>query len=185
MPYSAENAQTYFHWAHYLHKTISQDHSATLALLHSAAPTAPWYEDLLELHRLGNVFGQWTTLSHYFDEVVAGEYAAAASPDDFHGDYLSERTTAQVPRPISGFARHVRLRRRIDTLWTLAAFSRGLLGRNDPLRVDARLRELEDQMETTATDPGRALVEIEEEAGRALAERLLMRAPADVPGFLL
>src|SRR5204863_283998 len=47
MPYAAENAQTYFHWAHYLHKTISQDHSATLALLHGAAPTAPWYDDLL------------------------------------------------------------------------------------------------------------------------------------------
>src|SRR5262249_15550486 len=66
MPYAAENAQTYFHWAHYLHKTISQDHSATLALLHGAAPAAPWYDDLLALQRLGKVFGQWTTLSHYF-----------------------------------------------------------------------------------------------------------------------
>jgi hypothetical protein len=185
IPYPAENPQTYFHWAHYLHKTIAQDHSATLALLHTSAPAAPWYDDLLELHRFGNVLGQWMTLSNYFNEVTAGEYATAASADDFHGDYLSERTTAHVEHPVSGFARHVRLRRRIDTVWTLAALSRGLMGRNDPLHLDARLQDIEDSIEKTGLDPGLELEKIEKEAAEALAARLLARAPADNPGFLL
>jgi hypothetical protein len=184
MPYLAENAQTYFHWAHYLHQTIAQDHAATLAILHTSAPAAPWYDDLLELQRFGNVLGQWTTLSHYFDDVMAGEYAAAASADEFHGDYLSERLAALSARPVSAFARHVRDRRRIDTVWTLAALSRGLLGRDDPLRVDTRLQEVEDNFEQTGADPGMELAKIEEEAAQVLASRLLARAPADNPGLL-
>lgn len=184
MPYPVENPQTYFHWAHYLHKTISQDHSATLALLHTSAPAAPWYDDLLELHRLGNVLGQWMTLSRYFNDVMAGEYAAAASADEFHGDYLSERTTAHAERPVSGFARHVRLRRQVDTAWTLAALSRGLMGRKDPLFVDARLQAVEDHIEETG-EPAPDLEAIEQEVTQALAARLLARAAADTPGLLL
>lgn len=38
VPYSADNAQTFFHAAHYLHRTIMQDHAATLALIHKSEP---------------------------------------------------------------------------------------------------------------------------------------------------
>ncbi|HLJ92356.1 MAG TPA: hypothetical protein VKU02_04105 [Gemmataceae bacterium] len=184
IPYAAENPQTYFHWAHYLHKTIAQDHSATLALLHTAAPAAPWYEDLLELHRLGPVFGQWMTLSSFFREATAGEYVTS-SGDEYHGDALGQRTTAHAEGPVSSFARHVRYRRRIDTVWTLAALSRGLRGRNDPLHLNARLQELEDRFEMTGADPLLDLEKVEHEAAEALAERLLARAEGDNPGFLL
>src|SRR5262249_24791094 len=64
-PYAADNPQTWFHFVHYLHKTILQDHAATLALLHAGAAAAPWYHDLLELCRFGPVLGQFTTLSRY------------------------------------------------------------------------------------------------------------------------
>jgi hypothetical protein len=94
VPYRAENPQTFFHVAHYLHRTIMQDHGATFALLHSTASAGPWYEDWLELSRLAPVLGQWTTFSRYFNDVSAGEYISAASADEFHGDYLNERTQA-------------------------------------------------------------------------------------------
>jgi hypothetical protein len=184
-PFPAENPQTYFHWAHYLHKTIAEDHTAILVLLHTSAPAAPWDGDLLELHRLGHVLGEWRTLSGFFNDVLAGEYAAAASPDDFHSNYLEQRTSAHVERPISGFARHFRFRRQIDTVWTLAAFTRGLMSRHDPLQIDTRLKKLEDQFEQTGADPGRELEVVEKEAAQTLADRLLARAPADRPGFLL
>jgi alpha-mannosidase len=182
-PYTADNPQTYFHWAHYLHKTIAQDHSATLALLHRGTPAGVWYEDLLELSRLAPVFGQWMTLSRYLSDVMAGEYAAAASADEYHGDYLTERTAVREPQPVSGFARHIRLRRRLDTAWTLAGLSRGLMGRNDPLRLDERLTELEDRIESRLETGD--LEKIEQEAGVALAARLLVRAQNPTPGYLL
>ncbi len=157
MPHKADNPQTFFHWAHYLHRTIAQDHSATLALLHTGALVAPWYNDLMELSRFGSVLGQWMTLSRYLNEVTAGEYTTAGSPDDFRGDYLSDRTGAHSPEPVSWFARHARLRRRIDKVRTLAALSRGLAGRNDRLRTEASLDEMENTIETAGVDPGAAL----------------------------
>src|SRR5207253_958651 len=118
-----------------------------------------WYLDLLELCLLGPVLGQWTTLSRYFGDVMAGEYVSTSSADDFHGDYLSERAAAGNTQPIGWFAQHVRRRRRLDTAWTLAAMQRGLAGRADTLRVDRRLAELEDCIESGAGDDGAALAE--------------------------
>src|SRR5205823_2695461 len=146
-PHAADNPQTGFHVAHYLHRTIMQDHAATFALLHHAGKAGAWYEDWLELSRFGPVLGQWTTLSRYFNEVYAGEYTSPLSPDEFHGDYLTERCTrgadatplaarqvgdlppdppATTTAPVAAFAHHMRLRRRIDAAWTLAALHRGL-----------------------------------------------------------
>ncbi|HEV3079768.1 MAG TPA: hypothetical protein VGY66_08310 [Gemmataceae bacterium] len=185
MPHPAEAPQTFFHWGHYLHKTIADDHSATLALLHSKGTAGPWYDDLLELSRFGHVLGQWTTLSRYLNEVIAGEYASAPTADEFHGDYLSERINAQLPQPVSWFARLLRGRRRMDTAWTLAALNRGLAGKNDPLRLNEPLSALEDAFEQTGTVPEGDLARIEQEVAQSLANRLQARAAADTPGFLL
>jgi hypothetical protein len=51
----ADTPQTFFHLAHYLHQTIMQDQSATLALLHRDRPASPYYADWLELSRLAPV----------------------------------------------------------------------------------------------------------------------------------
>jgi hypothetical protein len=184
-PFPADNPQTFFHLAHYLFQTIRQDHSATLALLHTGSLAVPWYEDWLELCRLGPVLGQWTTLSAYFNDVLAGEHASALSADEFQSDYLSERTEAGQEGPVSGFARQARLRRRLDTAWTLAALQRGLSGRNDPLRIHPRLTALEDRVEARAPDLEPELLEVEKEVAEALAARLLARAPAGNPGYLV
>jgi hypothetical protein len=184
-PHAADNPQTFFHWAHYLHKTIMQDHAATLTLLHTGNEAAPWYRDVLELCRFAPVLGQWTTLSRYFDNVLTGEYASPPAADEFHGDYLSDRCNAHRPYPVSGFAQHARLRRRVDTAWTLAALHRGLAGRSDRLSLNERLVVLEDRIETTEADPGPDLAEVERLAAEALAERLQARAAPDTPGFLV
>jgi Glycosyl hydrolases family 38 N-terminal domain len=182
-PYAAENPQTFFHVAHYLHKTIMQDQAATIALLHGAAPAAAWYRDWLELTRFGPVLGKWTTFSVYLGEVYAGEYTSAVNADEFHGDYLSELTNAKSAAPVSAFARHVRLRRRIDTAWTLAAIQRGLAGKNDSLQIEARLSEVEDRIEAEGADTD--LESVEKEVAESLAARLLSRATADGPGYLV
>jgi alpha-mannosidase len=184
-PYAAESPQTYFHWAHYLHKTIAQDHTATLGLLHAQSPAGPWYADLLELSRLSPVFGQWTTLSRYFNDTLAGEYVSAAGADEFHGDYLTERTEAHRSDPVSGFARHLRLRRRLDTGWTLAALTRGLLGRQDPQRYEPDLAAVEDQIEEEQAGVSEALQSVEREAAQVLADRLLSRATGNEAGYLI
>jgi hypothetical protein len=184
-PFPAENPQTYFHWAHYLHQTIAQDHSATLGLLHRSAAAAPWYNDLLELSTFAPVLGRWTTLSKYFDEVLAGEYASAATADDFHGDYLTERTNSRREKPVGWFAQHIRLRRRFDSAQTLAALNRALAGRETCPDSEARLKQAEQQVETSETNSTTELPEVERAATEALANRLLVRASVNNRGYLL
>ncbi|HXG11883.1 MAG TPA: hypothetical protein VNK04_19155, partial [Gemmataceae bacterium] len=243
-PYAADSPQTFFHAAHYLHRTIMQDHAATLAFLHRGNPAVPWYRDWLELSRLSPVLGQWTTLSRYLNEVQPSEYAHAASADEFHADYLSERCQeaehrgqgaggkrqesevgqevegikqsedaagyvlpppslipdtqkAGVPAPelpitpspsppVSGFARHVRRRRRIDTAWTLLALHRSLTGTAgaDP-ELERRLTELEDRVESGAAVSTAELEAAEKQVADRLARRLLARAKDEGPGYLV
>lgn len=183
-PYPADNPQTWLHWAHYLHKTIMQDHTATLAVLHGAATAAPWYDDLLELSRFGPVLGQWTTLSRFLSDILAGEYLAPLAADDLHGDYLSDRINAKRGDPVTGFVQQTRLRRRLDTAWTLAGLYRGLAGTNDTLGLAERLAAIENQVESNekATDE---LTAVEQQAAQALADRMLSRAAPGVPGLLV
>ncbi len=155
-PYKADSLETAFNLGNYLHKTIREDHSATLAFLHSTRKADPWLEDFQELSRFGPIYGEWMTFTRYFNEVMAGEHTAALNADDFHIDHLSERarhgdhhTPHASPYPVSAFADHQRLRRQIDACWTLAAMHRGLAGKNDPLHLEEELAALEDQVEIT------------------------------------
>jgi len=183
-PYPADDPQTFFNLAHYLERTIRQDQVATIALLHKTTPASPYYEDWLELNKFGPVLGRFNTLSRYFNEAMAGEYASAANADDFHSDYLEERTTAHEAHPVSGFAHHLRLRRRFDTVLAIAAFYRGLAGAGDQLKLDARLAEVEDKLECGASVEA-DLDEVQRLAGDALAQRLVARATSEKPGFLV
>jgi hypothetical protein len=182
-PYAADNPQTFFQWAHYLRQTIAQDHSATLALVHSEAPAAPWYDDLLELCQLAPVFGQWTTLSRYFNDVMAGEYASAVSPDEFHADHLTPRATATQEHSTWAFERHARRRRQLDIAWSLMGMYRGLVGRAEPGGTGGGLPELEQELEEKWDQPGPPVL-VESKAAE-LGARLLARASEARPGHLV
>jgi hypothetical protein len=197
-PHPGDNVETAFNLGHYLFKTIREDHSATVAFLHRGKTPAPWIEDFQELARFGPLFGQWVTFARYFNEVMAGEYVEARSADDFHFDYLSERTgdgeqrPATTQFPVSGLARHARLRRRLDSCWTLAAMQRGLAGRADPLRLEPKLVRLEDVLETAGPSfPDghekirEELLQVERQILGVLADRLLSRATETAPGYLV
>jgi hypothetical protein len=199
-PLPADSPQTYFHLAYHLHQTIMQDQSATLALLHKGAPASAWYGDWLELTRLAPALGKWTTLSNYFSDVLTGDYASSATPDDFQDEYLVERTGSPAnpdnpdaprarptPFPVSGFARQVRLRRHLDTAWGLAALLRGLGGKVEDSGVsfETELARLEDGFESDGAFPAEEISAAQDRAARALAHRLVARGRADNPGLLV
>lgn len=185
MPYAAHDPNTFFHLAHYLHKTIMQDHAATLALVHSHEPDAAAYLDWIELCRLGPVLGQWTTLTRYLSDVTAGEYASTMSPDEFHDDYLSERVSSGRADPVSEFATHARHRRLLDTAYTFTGFLRGVSPTVDTSATMRQLADIEDRLEVHADDNPGALETVEREMAAALAHRLVARAPHGEPGYVL
>jgi hypothetical protein len=193
-PQPADSPQTFFNLAHYLAKTIREDHAATLALLHTPGrPAQPWYRDWLELSALAPLLGKWTTFSRYFNEVLAGEHTAALSADEFQDKTLENATASGTPHPVSTYARHARDRRQLDTIWTLAALHRSLAGSADPLEL-SRLPALEDKVESQLADgewqisPDNlqsAICDRQSVVAGALAERLQARAAANQPGYLL
>jgi alpha-mannosidase len=183
-PFAADNQQTWLHLAHYLHRTIMQDHGATLAFVHNQAAAAPWYRDLVELSRFAPVLGKWTTFSPYFNEVMAGEYVSSMSADDFSSDYLSMRTEAKLSDPVSWFPRQQLQRRRLDTCWTLDAIQRTLdraCNKNTP--IDQELKKLEEEVETASV--GARLEELEQSLAQRLANRLVAGAGELSPGYML
>ncbi len=193
-PHPADSPQTGFHLAHHLHQTIQQDQAATLALLHRGGKTAAaWYEDWLELSRLAPVLGSWKTFTSFFNDVLAGDYTSPPEADEFHDDYLVERTTATnvLPgswreRPVSGFARHARARRQIDTLWGLAALLRGLGGNSGLDRdFEATLRNLEERVECLGPEPDKELATAQDQVAGLLARRLVARGKENAPGYLV
>jgi hypothetical protein len=194
-PLPADSPQSFFHLAHHLNRTIMNDQAATLAYLHRGKPASPWYDDLLELSRLAPVFGKWNTLPNYFNEVLAGDYLAPASADDFHGDYLNERvqghgTPADPARqhPISGIAQQARVRRQLDAAWTLTAINRCLQGRNwseGDKKFVPDLAQLEDQFECRLTGGFDDVAAAQDNAAAKLARRLLAGAKEPTPGYLV
>jgi hypothetical protein len=186
-PHPAYQAQTFFNIVRLLHETIMQDTTATLALLHTAQRPAACYEDCLELSRLAPVLGTWTTLSRYLNEASAGEYAPANTPDDFTPDFLDERCTTKQQDVVSAFARHHRLRRRLDVTWGYLAMIHGLGA--GPVReradmLERQLRDLEREVETDWGNVSPELIQIEEQVGSLLVERLQVRAETGRDGFM-
>ncbi len=187
-PHAVDNPGTFFNLGHYWFKTTREDHAATLALSHTGQPAAPWYGDLIELARLGSMLGTWTTFTRYFNEVMAGEHPPSLSADEFHFDYLSERTASNLKQPVSGFANHLRMRRRIDACWTFAALHRSLSG-GKSLPLEAEIAHEEVTLEAAPGLAGSAAVPgletLEKKVTAALAERLQARAADNTPGYLL
>lgn len=195
-PLPAAEWQTWFNLAYHLHQAITNDSSPTLAFLHKGTVAPPPAADLISLSDLAPVLGTWTGLTQYFSDVLTGEYVSPAGADDHAFDSLDERVTARKrPDPVSGFARHLRLRRRIDAAYTYAALLRSL-SPESPGEAEtlASLERIESEIEGRGEDVGPAdepdplslqLEPLETATAKRLADRVLARSQPDRPGYLI
>jgi hypothetical protein len=194
-PLPAGDPQSFFNLAYHLHQAITHDSTPTLTLLHKWEP-GEGYRDHLALAELANVLGEPATMGRYFSETHAGDYTGVASADEFFADTLDDRVTNRHrPDAVGGFARHYRLRRRIDSAFALAALHR-TLNPVSPEELDRvrRLEELEREIETRGPDTGAEGLpdescgrfgELEAAIARPLAERLQVRAVENRPGHMI
>jgi hypothetical protein len=140
-PLPAHDPHSFFNLVYHLREAISQDAAPTIALIHTGQPPFEAYRDLLALADLGPVLGNWIGLCRYFTDAVTGDYIGAQPADDFFADYLDDRVTnGHRPDPVSGFPRHHRLRRRLDSAFTLAALHRGLTPNPEASEVETLMK---------------------------------------------
>jgi alpha-mannosidase len=162
-----------------------------VSLAHKGEPAFSSYYDLLALSELAPVFGEWTNLSRYFNGVTSGDYIGVQSADEFFADYLDDRVTnLHRPDAVGGFPRHARLRRRLNSTYTLAALHRSL---TPPTPEDdeslKKLGEVEDAIETRGVnfgaDAGDDLSPLESHWANRLADRIQVRSAEGQPGLLV
>src|SRR5262249_3178055 len=159
------------------------DSAAVLALLHRERPASDWYDDWLALTELAPALGTWTTARRYLRDSSVGEYAPAATADEFSLDDLEPRVeVAKASQaggvPLSWFPRHLRRRRRIESTRTVAALYRALSGPFDA-ELHAELDRLEERIERGQDVSAEELTKAEQKAAAPLAGRLLARAATD------
>ncbi|MBY0514402.1 MAG: hypothetical protein K2P78_10875 [Gemmataceae bacterium] len=206
-PLPAHDPHTFFNLVYHAYQSVSQDAAPSLAFVHKGKPAADSYHDLLALADLAPVFGTWTGLGRYFTDGIHGDYIGTRTADEFFADYLDERvTTEHRPDPVTGFPRHLRLRRRLDAAYTLAALHRGLTPDPGPEDAEAlaKLTAVEDAIELRGVNgPAPAALRSEDSASRLsdplsdeldpleahwarrLADRLQARSPDGVPGLVV
>ncbi len=183
-PLSADEPSTFYHLAAHLRRTIADDHSATIALMHRRQPACPQYDDLLTLSALEPVLGSWCTVSRYLTDVLASEYASASTADDFRGDTLARRVDGHEPDPLSYFAKRARDQRRLDVARIIGGLARGLMGPGDNLRQNEALTRLESSLCESGT-LNTAPEDLLHSSMQALAGKLLSKAATATPGRLL
>ena len=155
-PLPADDPHTFFNLVYHLHQATSYDSAPTVSFAHKGQPPFASYHDLLALTDLAPVFGEWTNLSRYFGGVTSGDYIGTQSADEFFADYLDDRVTnLHRTDAVGGFPRHLRLRRRLDSTYTLAALHRAL---TPPTPEDdeslRKLGEVEDAIEARGVNCG-------------------------------
>jgi hypothetical protein len=178
-----------------MHQATSMDSAPTVAFVHKGEPAFDSYHDLLALGELCPVFGEFINLSRYFIDATSGDYIGSQPADEFFNDYLDDRVTNQKRRePISGFARHARLRRRLDSAYTLAALHRSVTPSpgDEEAKLLAELAAVETEIEAAGVNASASggresavLDQLESTWAKKLAARLQTRSPENQPGYLI
>ncbi len=212
-PLPAHDPLTFFNLVYHMYQATSNDAAPTIALVHKGEPAFDSYHDLIALAELGPVFGNFTNLSRYFTDATSGDYIGVQQADEFFNDYLDDRVTNQKrPGAVSGFAEHMRLRRRLDSAYTLAALHNSVTPNpgEEEAKLLAELVAVETAIEMegvnglpnpetrgdTGTETLRAtnsssrpeldsLATIEAAWAKKLAERLQTRSAEGQPGLLV
>jgi len=199
-PLPAQDPLTFFNLVYHMHQATSMDSAPTVAFVHKGEPAFDSYHDLLALAELCPVFGEFINLSRYFTDATSGDYIGTQPADEFFNDYLDDRVTNQKRRePVSGFARHLRLRRQIDSAYTLAALHCSVTPNPgaEEAKLLAELAAVETEIECVGVNPGQApgtepgaspgltLETLESAWAKKLAARIQTRSADGQPGYLI
>ena len=193
-PLSASDPLTFFNLVYTFNQAMTKDSRPTVILAHRGEPAAVGYEELLTLTELSTAVGEFVGVTKYLADNHYGDYLGTVTGDDFFADALDRRvTTEHRTDAVGGFARHLRLRRRIDAAHSLTALHR-MLAPPTPDDVDAldALDAVEADIErrgpdiTPPSDPLDAgLAVLEAAVAERLAARLQVHSPEGTPGYLL
>ncbi len=204
-PLAAADPLTFFNLVYHLHQAFSSDSTPTVAFKHVGTSPAVGYAQLVTLGTLGDGCGKWVSVAELLRDHHYGEYLGSPTADDYFNDYLDDRVTnGKDPHPVSRFATHTRLRRKLDSAFALAALHRVLTppGEKDTellKQLEAAEREVEANsrvadslresvptpLSERAGHPMDAVTALESAFASLLADRIQVKSPPNQPGVLV
>lgn len=166
-----------------LARTMKDDHVATLPLAHWPEPVAGWYRDLRRVAAYSPVLARWVTLADYFHLTDRPYETFRVTADEYITPYLAQAAAGRDPAPVSGRARHARLRARFDAQVVLGALKLAITAA--PVEADDPA-DLEGLIETRRSDEAAAALETREPAlAAALAGAVVGAGTDGRPGYLV
>ncbi|CAN5384792.1 hypothetical protein BH11PLA2_BH11PLA2_08040 [soil metagenome] len=188
MPLPASDPQTFFNLGYHLYDTSQRESTPLFAMIHTGEPPAAGYDEWLAVDELAPVFGEWTGIAKLLEDSHNAEYVSVPAADDFSRDSLDFNVTKlKLADPVSRFARHNRLRKKLDSNFTLAALQRSLTPptSDDDVKLKA-LEGLETAFETSSDETVNVkLDDAERYWSDRLNERILARSAPNTPGYLI
>ncbi len=191
-PLSASDPLTFFNLVYHMHQAFSTDSSPTLAFKHTGEPAAVGYAQLVALAEMGEACGKWMGVADLLRDHHYGEYLGSPAADDYFNDYLDDNVTNRKrPDPVSGYAAHLRQRRKLDSAFALAGLHRMLSapGEKDEellKRLEAAEAEIETSRDREGAEGGvQGVEQVEQSFAALLADRVQVRSAANQPGLLV
>jgi alpha-mannosidase len=162
-------------------KTMRDDPSSTLVMVHWPEPVAPWFEDFRRTAAYSPTLSRWVTVHDFFHRSDRPFEDLKPSLDDYAPAYLVQAAARRDPSPVASRATHYRDRAGIDAYVSIHALASSLAeSEAEPVGT-----ELVDALETGRRD---LAAEIEAQGNieaNHLARRIAGEATAGRPGYLV
>ena len=115
LPLDAGRAESFLRLAEDVGNAMNLDHASTVIFAHWPGRTCSWYDDLRRMAAYGSVFGNFVTITDYFEQTALAGQRNRYKPDQYHSPYLLQDATAGRRDPISRWVRYFRRAAAVQT----------------------------------------------------------------------
>jgi alpha-mannosidase len=167
-----------------LAKTMKDDFTAALILIHWAGKFAPWFGDLRKALSFSPVFMRSSTVNDFFHQTDRPFETFQVALDEYVTPYLDQAVRRNSLQPISARAEHARQRARLDAVEASKALAQALA--QEPAELAPILTEVEESLESGRGDEASAALDQAEAAwSEALCRGIVGAKQEGRPGYLI
>ena len=167
-----------------LARSMKDDFTATIPVVHWAGKIAGWFADLRKALSYSPVLMRQTTVNDFFHLTDRPFDTFKVGADEYITPYLDQAIRRSDPAPLSGRVEHTRLRARFDGISAMKALAQAL--QQDVEGTEKDLLPIETAIETGRREEAIAPLDQAEAAwSQAIARGIVGRSTEGRPGYLI
>ncbi len=156
VPLSAADAGSFLGFGIRLGEAIDSAHIASVILVHWPDVTCEAFEDLLRISNYSPLFGNFVSLTGYFDSIYDPGYGETYTADEYKSPYLKQAVDQAQPNPVSRVTKYWNRFYKLAACRSLLtqACSRYRLGSVPVTDIQSRIGELQSTIESELNTDG-------------------------------